>query len=143
MSKIENVVSKFGTRLTMTDLGWFDYDAIDADIKNPMWIYSVEGHTVLDGRLDDNQVVVVNPVTRQFWAVDLSLAAWIYEEEAPEGELLRRRLRWDKVSSASWLFVYGDRGAARHFDRDEPHTETTRLMAQDWSRSGAWEKYSR
>ena len=45
--------------------------------------------------------------------------------------------------SASWLHVGGDRGAGRHFDRDERHTEETRLMAQDWSRNGSWEKYSR
>jgi hypothetical protein len=143
MSKIDNVVAKFGTRLHSTGLGWFDDGLVN--VHNPIFVVTLgtEGHHVLDGIVGDDEVVVVNPQTREFWAVSLELAAWVCEEEAPEGELLRRRLRWDRLNSSSWLHVGGDKGAGRHFDRDGKETEATRLMAQDWSRSGAWEKYGR
>jgi hypothetical protein len=141
MNKIENVVEKFGTKLISTGLGWFDDGLVS--VQNPLFVVTLgsEGHHVLDGQLNNDQVVVVNPVSRQFWAVDLELAAWVYEEEAPEGELLRRRLRLDRLNSSSWLHVGGDRGAGRHFDRDGKETEETRLKAEKWSRDGSWAKY--
>lgn len=140
MQKIESVIAKFGTRLASTGLGWFDEGLVN--VQNPQFIGTFDsGHIVLDGEMREGEVVVVNPITREFWAISLELAAWVYEEEAPEGELLRRRLRLDRLNSSSWLHVHGEVGAGRHFDRDGRYTETTRLKAENWSRNGSWEKY--
>ena len=148
MQKIEGVVQKFGTKLTPTGTGWFNEDAGQ---EEGILIFSLEGHIALnDAGLDLDQqmgrpitapVIVVNPQTREFWAVPLDLAAWIYEEEAPEGELLRRRLRLDCLNGSSWLYVGGHAGAHRCFDKWGDRTEKVRVLAQDWSRNGSWAKY--